>query len=647
MRQRRISRRALLRTSGRAGVGAAGLALVGCGGDDDEAEEPTDEEEQSQAEEQAQSQAEAQASEQSQTEDAEETAAEGGTGVEAEAAEPKPGGILRLFTSTDNLDRFDPHRSRFRASQQALSLMYSRLLQPDSVSAGTLEADLAGLPEQPDETTYIFGLNPAAVFWNVPRTSGRAVTSEDVRLSFQRQIEGTNSGGDPDLRFYRQTLMARASSIAAPDEGTVTFTTPAPDATFVNSVIGGPWSFVISREAIDELAPQWDFQTNDNNASLASGSGPFVPSVLDGLTLSLLRSENWWGDRPAYLDAIELVRPPNAELPGSYRDLQLDALDFPFSSEQIDAVEEQIPDGVRYEYPIDTPVQLSFALSNDPENPLSDPRLGAAIAQSVDRFALIERLYSGDGRPSGPVPWFLGDWVLPEAQLLDFPGYRPNKADEMAEIGLLIDAAGGAEAIGELRLIVADLFEGFYPGVGESVTSMVQENAGLTISTSFRSYAEITDQLVQGALPSFFGWGPAPEQADPTDLWRASVHSEGAENYGRYLNSEVDALIEEMGATFDTGARQRLALQVQELLLTTAYWRQNLTNGIQLGIHHPYFHPEPRAFDFGWSWHHMAGSWIDVDAETYPERELPVVPLDIDPNAPPAKDDASEGEAGE
>ena len=38
MRSARVSRRTLLRASGRAGVGAAGLALVGCGDDDDDGE---------------------------------------------------------------------------------------------------------------------------------------------------------------------------------------------------------------------------------------------------------------------------------------------------------------------------------------------------------------------------------------------------------------------------------------------------------------------------------------------------------------------------------------------------------------------------------------------------------------------------------
>ena len=42
MRRQRLSRRALLRASARAGIGAVGLALVGCAdGDDDDAQQPT------------------------------------------------------------------------------------------------------------------------------------------------------------------------------------------------------------------------------------------------------------------------------------------------------------------------------------------------------------------------------------------------------------------------------------------------------------------------------------------------------------------------------------------------------------------------------------------------------------------------------
>ena len=49
-------------------------------------------------------------------------------------------------------------------------------------------------------------------------------------------------------------------------------------------------------------------------------------------------------------------------------------------------------------------------------------------------------------------------------------------------------------------------------------------------------------------------------------------------------------------------------------------------------MRHPYFHPDPRLHDFAWSMHHLAGSWIDVEADGYPDRELPTVELDASPD---------------
>ena len=106
-----MGRRALLRASARAGVAAAGLALVGCGGEDDD--EPPDDQAEADEQAAAQAQADAQASDEQAAAQAQSTpddavSPEGGEGVAAPAAEPKPGGIARLFATTDNFDRFDP-----------------------------------------------------------------------------------------------------------------------------------------------------------------------------------------------------------------------------------------------------------------------------------------------------------------------------------------------------------------------------------------------------------------------------------------------------------------------------------------------------------------------------------------------------------
>ncbi|MYG91070.1 MAG: ABC transporter substrate-binding protein [Chloroflexi bacterium] len=66
IRSQRLSRRSVLRASARAGVGAAGLALVGCGGDDDDDAQPQAVAQQEQQQEQAQQQVQQQAQQQAQ-----------------------------------------------------------------------------------------------------------------------------------------------------------------------------------------------------------------------------------------------------------------------------------------------------------------------------------------------------------------------------------------------------------------------------------------------------------------------------------------------------------------------------------------------------------------------------------------------------
>ena len=87
LRHRKISRRTMLGASAKAGVGAAGIALVGCGGDDDDdddaapaaaaapAEEQAQAEEQAMDEDEAEEQAEAEAAAADEDEEMEEEAA--------------------------------------------------------------------------------------------------------------------------------------------------------------------------------------------------------------------------------------------------------------------------------------------------------------------------------------------------------------------------------------------------------------------------------------------------------------------------------------------------------------------------------------------------------------------------------------------
>ncbi len=648
---RRLSRRALLRASGRAGVGAAGMALVGCSGDESQQIQQSQQTQPAAADsdaadQQSQPTRQAQASQSSAAQQdgprqqadsaqqsAQQTAADEAAQDESALQRPTRGGVIRLWLPVERHDRWDPHRSRFRYTQAMHSLMYSRLVRPAAVSTGELEADLCAPPEMPDETTYIFTLDPAAAFWNLAPTNGRAVTAQDLSWNIERQRAALDAAGLPDPHFFRRQAYERTATSEATSASTLRLTTSEPDASYLASVHAAPFAWVTSPEAAELYADDW--RDDPFDAARNSGSGPYTPRSYNGFELILARSDNWWRADSAWADGVIFASGDTGGIASLYAAGEFDQADFPLTNETIDALREELADHATFERPLDAGVELLAPLAGDalsppPDDgasPLADPRVSRAVGLAIDRAALIERLYAGHGRASGPVPWYLDGWSISDALLSGFPGYGGDRAADIAEARQLIAAAGGGDQLGAAPLVVADLFEGFFAGAGETVRSMIADATGLEVELEHQPFAEAIDRLRGGDRFYFLGWGAAAQQADPSDEWARRLHSGGPEHWSDDSSAELDALIDQMRRTFNRGARQDLGHQAQELLLSGGahQWRIPLVHGIQLGLHQPWLHPDPRLFEFAWSTQRLETSWIDASDERYPEtRALPV-----------------------
>ena len=129
-----MSRRSLLRASSRAGVGAAGLALVGCGGDDDDgqqtvtaAQQQQQQAQQQAAQQQAMQQQQQQAMQQQQQQQADQQASQADQQEQPQQEQAQQeqqqtvadtsgltrGGTLRFSSPAATHDYFDPHRGVF------------------------------------------------------------------------------------------------------------------------------------------------------------------------------------------------------------------------------------------------------------------------------------------------------------------------------------------------------------------------------------------------------------------------------------------------------------------------------------------------------------------------------------------------------
>ena len=300
MRSNRLSRRTMLRASGRAGVGAAGLALVGCGDDDDDDDAATAQVEEQAEEQAAQVEEQAEAEEQAEQAQAEEQA----QAQTEEQAVARSGGVYRRpNTSTPNFARMGFGSAGNNTGFNQDFSIYERLarvsgttLTPDP-SGGvnlsrvtdldyTVEPVLVNGWERPDDTTWVFDVRTDSV-WH----TGRPFDIDDVHYMFESirdpNVAGGNAPafqmsanldvGEPvDASTYRLTLTQPTGYIETlleqtnlPDRETYE------DRETTSTIVGtGPYTF----ENYDpnrgwEQLPHAEF-AGANNHPLYSGGGP-------------------------------------------------------------------------------------------------------------------------------------------------------------------------------------------------------------------------------------------------------------------------------------------------------------------------------------------------------------------------------------
>ena len=139
-------------------------------------------------------------------------------------AQPKRGGILRVWGYDP--PHFDPHLILGGKTHNTLSFVYSRLLR-HKVGAGvapgsfTIEPELAGRWDEPDETTYVFHLRRGVRWHNKPPVNGRELIAEDVKFTYDRFLtekghSGSISNRGPEVAPVPPALWASRPSRDAP-----------------------------------------------------------------------------------------------------------------------------------------------------------------------------------------------------------------------------------------------------------------------------------------------------------------------------------------------------------------------------------------------------------------------------------------------
>jgi peptide/nickel transport system substrate-binding protein len=507
------------------------------------------------------------------------------------------GGTLRYAAAFSSDEVFDPHRTTSAALLGQQALTYSRLLTYESQVEGTLAPDLAmGMPEQPDELTYIFELNPEARWHDLEPLNGRRVTALDVLNSVERQ----RSGRAQD--FPRKGRWDPLSSIEAPGDHTVVARTGEPFAGTLTR-FASPEGFVIPLELEGSLGP-----------TVQVGSGPFRwIEWSEGSYASVARDESWHRpDGGPFLDGISRVPPRSIEeLEADFRTRELDAVEAGFL--QAEELKRRLPDLREARSAVARFYGMRF-LSSFP--PFDDPRLRRAITVAVDRREMLQRFFHGSGTLNPWISAAVEGWALPQTELQRQAGYRPGKGGRDVDIAEARNALAAyredRELVEPLELLVSLNLEETL-GMAGLIAAQLRQYLQLDVQVTAVGINELARRLSEGTAP----WAVGIDNGwiDLDDWLFPYFHSSGAGNTFVLRDEELDAQIGEQRREMSAERRQAIGYDVQRRLLELNVGANFVSEDV-VTLFLPYVQLFP--VDAGEAYQdRFARTWIDRTHPTY------------------------------
>jgi peptide/nickel transport system substrate-binding protein len=524
--RRRVSRRTALRGGALTGIGAASLALVGCGDDDDDAT-PTN---------------------------TPQGLLPTPTPAPTQVPDPvTPGGSFSFQISSPP-PSLDPYTSTSFVASYNHGLSYSKLVRyangvPELAPAdNTMEPDLAeAMPEQQDDLTFVFTLKEGVKFHNVAPTNGRALTSEDIAYAFNRYQNLETS--------VHKTGLAFIDKIETPDARTVKITTKAPYADTVTYLGGNLGVWISPREHAE----------TDAAATKMVGSGPFLHTAFEtGVSLTYKKNPDYYdAPYPYFDDVTALIVTDQAKRVADFSSRQVD-LTWLFLPTERDQLKSQRPDA-QFE---ETQGIGGYIYLRTDKPPFNDKRVRQAISMALNRAAIREAISKGEGVDEQlyhvGYPYARQVSELPQAKYWEH---------NIAEARALMDAAIGAGNTIETTWEHADAAIYTQAYVDTATLAQAQLAAiGINVTDVSKPYAQYISTTYQG---QYEGMGHSPRAVA---YWQDFVTERftmkpqrGRINLSYVTDPALEVLMDTQRAQFNPEERIQTIRQIEEHVAEEQY----------------------------------------------------------------------------
>lgn len=490
---------------------------------------------------------------------------------------PKVGGSLaaRLAATAP----LDPITNTTYTAQTVASFPYSRLLKlktdsnPQTADNYEPIPDLAsGYEATADGLQYTFKLKPAT-FHNKPPVNGRAATSEDVAITLERFRTDPKNTNRVVFGTEQNPIV---ESVQTPDAQTVVFKLAKPFGPFLSLIASAQYLWIMPKEVV---AGAMD-PTRDQ-----IGTGPFVfESVQPDIEFKYKRNPQYFDQGKPYLDEFRFViLTDSTQEISQFQAKRLDMAAVPH--EQVAEVKTSNSDA---QVVTNMSSTIPFIAPQQRENsPFRDERVRRALSMAVDRDAMLDLSWEGEGAWQNMVPISFGRWYVDPKTDAAGKYFQFNLKEAVA----LLKAAGYDESkrLDFKYVFTPNGYTARYNQWAESVAGMLKETKVFNPSITSADY--LSEYIKTGGV--FYGnyEGAAfmlqSGFSDAHDYLFNALHTRSVRNHAGISDPQLDALIDKEQGTTDTAERVKLVREIQTYIMDKMYYAPMFT-GPEYAFLQPY-----------------------------------------------------------
>ena len=479
------------------------------------------------------------------------------------AAAEKKDNVLHLFLKSD------PESLDVMLTTDSYTIplnCFDRLVETDTVD-GVAQL-LPGLADSwdisDDGLTYTFHLHEGVTFQN-----GDPFTADDVVFTVNRMLDPATAAKNTDI--YDKLVGAMAvingeadtvEGVKALDDLTVQFTLAEPYAPFLTGCLATPAGSIYNRESTEGHD---DFGVNP---AVCIGTGPFqVTGWTLGSEVTLKSNPNYFKGAPE-IDGITFAIVSDADTQRMlFQQGEVDVFNFDYAESQLqwfmdNGYQDQIVAGRR--------AGTDFIMFNTAIEPLNDVKVRKALQMAVDRQAMLDALYGGQGTVMNT---FIPVGVLSHNDSAPEIPYDPAAAKA------LLSEAGYPNGF-DMELAVAS-----NNATALNVCTIVQSYLSqIGVRAQIRQFDEASyfDIRRDGELPSYYGVWSADFNDPDNFLYTFFSKKNTVVRSVNYTDQEIMDLLEQARVMIDTDARMAAYQKIddavvhQDAVMLPLYQRNHL-----------------------------------------------------------------------